>query len=160
MALSDYLGRTFDVLAFRGARAAGEILLTQSLFSADAPGEICVGIQKLAQRWLLHFATPKGSLPYDPEFGTTFMTAALNGQLMTETDVQAEFNFAAIDAQRAMAAEETDDDPADEKLQGASLDKIIIDQDSVSIRVFLQSQAGATRTAILPVPVLPMSLGV
>ena len=92
----DYLNRRFDVLALQGAQSRGEVLLNQSIFSTGNSGQICTGVQKLAQRWALEFLTIRGSMPFHmSERGSDFMTWLRHGRIRTEFDVTSYFNFAA-----------------------------------------------------------------
>ena len=54
-----YIGRSIDVLAFRGGQRAGDVLLEQSLADQFSTGEICTGLQKLAQRFILALLTER-----------------------------------------------------------------------------------------------------
>jgi hypothetical protein len=64
MSASQYVGRVFDILALRGAVTRGSVNLSQTLFDATTSGEVCTGIQKLAQRWALEFLTIRGSMGF------------------------------------------------------------------------------------------------
>lgn len=151
MSVADYAGRTYDVLAFRGAAARGEVRLDQSLFGADAAGTICTGIQKLAQRFVLELLTERGSLPYSPARGTTFMTRLRQGRLRSEADVFVAFGFALNDLELSLTAEEAGTDPDDERFASASLDKVFIEPGVVVLHVTVLSRAGTARKVILPV---------
>ena len=84
---SDYAGRKVDILAFDGAYTDGTFELTQGLYGASQEsGKVCSGIQKLAQRWLIEFFTPLGSVPYLPARGCNFINQSRSGRLRTETD--------------------------------------------------------------------------
>jgi hypothetical protein len=150
VSVADYAGRTYDVLAFRGAAARGEVRLDQSLFGTDA-GTICTGIQKLAQRFVLELLTERGSLPYSPTRGTTFMTRLQQGWLRTEADVFVAFSFALNDLELNLMAEEAVTDPDDERFASASLDRVFIEPGVVVLHVTVWSRAGLARKVILPV---------
>lgn len=154
--IEQYVNRRIDVLAFQGAAPRGEALLEQQLFGNTA-GEVCTGIQKLAQHWLLEFLTAAGSCRFLPDRGTQFMPRLVSGGLQHETDVQVEFNFAAATASRNLAVSEPANAPTDERLQSARLTSIVISAGSLILHVELTSQAGETRAIILPVPVAPVT---
>jgi hypothetical protein len=69
MALIDYARRKYDFLSLQNVNTARETKLGLALYSEDTAGKLCVGIQKLAQRWLLEFLTEIGSMPGLPTRG-------------------------------------------------------------------------------------------
>jgi hypothetical protein len=147
--------RTYDVLAFRGAAPSGEVRLEQSLFGPDDVGEICTGIQKLAQRFVLEFLTEKGSLPHLANRGCTFMTRLRTGLLRTEADVFIAFSFAMNDVELNLTAEEDGSEPDDERFASANLDRVLIEPGLLTLRVTVRSRAGTSRQPILPIATVP-----
>lgn len=145
----DYIGRTVDVSVFRSAVVNGD--LSMSLFGDDG-GQVCAGIQKLAQRWLMEFGTDVGSMPYEPNRGGNFFRLASSGQLLTELDVYQAFNLDADNHRRYLINEETDDDPDDEKFLDAELTGIALSPGVMSLQVTLTSRAGLSRPILLPIP--------
>ena len=146
-----YLGRQYDVLALRGAVAAGSVELTQSLFDGAVDGEICVGIQKLAQRWILEFLTENGSMRFQPDRGCRFVTDLKTGRLRTIADVVTSFGFSAFTITNNLQLEETDEMPDDERFDRAELVETTISGDTVSLRVRVVSLAEDVREVILPI---------
>ena len=151
--ITEYAGRTSDVLAFVGMKEQGDVRLKQELVATGESGALTTGIQKLAQRFLLELLTEKGSLIYEPNRGTFFITRFRMGLLRTSQDLYSAFSSAVADAKIQLAQEESDQDPPDERyfsaeLLGASL---LGDQASLSIR--LTSQAGDSRVVIYPLRV-------
>lgn len=153
--LLDYRDRTVDALAFQGMSTFILQVLEQALATADNPGKIVTGIQKLVQRWLLEFFTEEGSLLYLPLRGCRFMTMVRQGRLRTTLDVQQEFRLAQVSIRRNLAAEETADDPEDERFDDATLEQVAVTPDMISIRVRLLSLAGTNYTFITPLGVTP-----
>lgn len=147
---ADYAGRRYDVLAFRGARAEGDVLLDASLFDDEEAGVICVGVQKLAQRFVLEFLTVLGSIPYDASRGCRFPLLLMQGALRTETDVFTEFDFSMIDVSRNLRGEEADDMPDDERFAGAELENVSILPGFLQLTTRVLSLAGTSRKVILP----------
>lgn len=151
--LTDYIGRTYDVMAFAGPQAIGEKLLDQRLFGGNSgEGTICTGIQMLAQRFLLEFLTPQGSMRYLPSRGSRFMQFLREGRIQSEIDAFSVFSFALGDVQSNLLAEESDTDPADERFQGAELLSVTFAPGFLSLKIQVTSRAGDTRKVILPVP--------
>lgn len=151
MSIADYAGRRYDVLALRGAKAQGEVPLDMSLFDAHTYGEICVGIQKLAQRYTLEFLTETGSMPFRNDRGCQFMRDFRLGRLRTEADVVTSFEFSDMDVKARLQAEEDDTWPDDERFARAELTKIIVTEPTLALYVSVVSLAGADRKIILPI---------
>lgn len=148
---NQYAGRQYDVLAIRGAVAAGDVELSQTLFDSERDGEICVGIQKLSQRWIMEFLTELGSMRFQPTRGCRFVTDLRRGRLRSQEDVVTSFGFSAFTITNNLQLEETDDMPDDERFDHAELVEIVVAQDLVSLRVNVLSLAGGAREVILPV---------
>jgi hypothetical protein len=158
MTLADYANRRYDFLALQNIKPTGNSQLGLSLFADDGVSQICVGVQKLAQRWLLEFLTERGSMPGLPERGTDFMTLVRNGQLRTEAAVIVAFNFAAYTARVNLNSEEDATWPDDERLRDAELLAISFLPGYANIRIAISSRAGTSRTVILPVATLPQTI--
>jgi hypothetical protein len=153
--IADYEGRTVDLAAFvRVETRRGQFML-QSLASGKSGGFVVAGIQKLAQRFLLKLLNDAGSTFWDSEDGCAFLQDARRGRWRTVADVQQSFASALLDVKRQLLAEETDDDPNDERFSSASLTNVVIGDLSVSVRVSLTSLAGTTYAFLTPIPVLP-----
>lgn len=151
--ITDYLGRTVDLLAFQGQQPAGVVLLTASLAQEGQGGEICTGVQKLMQRWLLEFLTEQGSMTYLTARGCGFMAALRAGQLRTLVDVEQAFFLSAKQIESNLRAEETPALPPDEAYGGVDLNSVTLDSDRVAMNITLLSLAGTSRKVILPINV-------
>jgi hypothetical protein len=145
--------RTYDVLAFHGAAARGEVLLDQSLVASG--GSVCTGGQKLAQWFTVELLTARGSLPYAPERGTRFLPELVAGRLRSETDVLVAFGFAVGDIRASAAQLETAATPDDERLAAATADRVVILPGVVRLHITITSRAGAARSITLPVATTP-----
>ena len=156
MAVSDYAGRNIDVLALRAQPGDAEAALEQTLFGNN-PGEVCTGIIKLSQRWVLEFLTLAGSMPFLPKRGTDFVRAVQFSWLHTEADVQTQFNFGAALVRQNLLTEETENTPDDERLKTATLTRIGITPAALILTVSLLSRAGELRDVLLPVTVAPVA---
>jgi len=158
---TDYVGRQFDLLALQGAQPVGDTLLAQTMFSGFDAGEVCTGVQKLAQRWILHFLTERGTMPYNQNDGTDFLTRAKQGAWQVEEDIQEDYEFAAADVDLYMRREETDDmNPEDRFAEATLLELALLPDRSVSLTIQIDSQAGTSRKVILPIPFSPITTGV
>lgn len=157
---TSYVGREFDLLAMQDAAPVGEALLAQTIFSNEDAGQVCTGVQKLAQRWLLHMLTDRGSMPYNADDGTDLLAEARRGVWRIEADVIESYDFAAADVALYMAREEDDSmHPEDRFDHDELLSVALLPYSSVSLSVAIFSQAGDSRKVILPIPFSPITVG-
>lgn len=155
MSLTDYAGRSYDFLALQNIKARGDSKLGLALAKQGADTYICVGVQKLAQRWLLEFLTERESMPGLPMRGTDFMTRVRQGRIRTEAALQAAFAFAEYDARINLQKEEEITWPDDERLAGVNLLSVTFLPGYANLRVGITSRAGVSRDIILPITTLP-----
>lgn len=150
--IADYQGRKFDILAFQPRKTSTE--LTQSIADDSSGGLICVGVQKLAQRWVLEFLTPRGSIPYKTDRGSTFINRLVSGEIRTDVDVSSFFSMAASEIRPNLINEDALTDPDDEKFSRAVLDSFSFSSDGkLILQVSVYSVAGTAREIILPISV-------
>ena len=155
MGLQDFAERKYDFLALQNVNTLRESKLGLVLYDEDNNGKICVGIQKLAQRWTLEFLTEKGSMPGLPNRGSDFMTLLRQGLLRTQLDVTQSFNAASLRTRVTLQTEEYEDMPNDERFDDAELLSVAILPGYLNMRVMITSLAGDERAVILPVATLP-----
>lgn len=155
MSLQDYATRRYDLLAFEGVHPEKESRLNLLLFSKKNSGQICAGIQKLAQRWLLEFLTERGSMIGKPERGCEFMRLVRTGILRNQTDVFYAFSDAETVIQQNLRQEETDTMDDDERIDSATAISISFLPGYAQLRIEITSLTGNTREIILPVSTLP-----
>jgi hypothetical protein len=153
-----YDNRVYDFLALQNVKQSGETQLGLELFTAANSGLICIGVQKLAQRWLLEFLTETGSMVGLPTRGTNFMTLVRQGRLRTTAAITAQFHFAAHVARLTLSAEENDTWPDDERIAEVKLQSIAFLPGYAKLYVLVASRAGDTREIIMPVSTLPKNL--
>lgn len=150
----DYTGRSVDQLIFQGVEVTGDQLVDPSWGTA---GEMCTGVQKVAQTWVSLFLTDVGSIPHDLTRGSSFMPAVRMGRIQVDEDVEAEFNLAADKVRRTMDQDAADvgNLPDDERLDEAVLLSfdISLEESRLYLRVNIRTIAGDDRTIFLPVPV-------
>lgn len=150
--IADYQGRKFDILAFQPKEYSSE--LDQSLASVNSGGLICTGIQKLAQRFVLEFLTPAGSIPYKPNRGSSFITDVRQGRVRSNVDVVAYFASAVAGLAANLISEDLETDPDDERYEDAVLDGFSLTTDGkLVLNVSVTSAAGSSRTVIMPISV-------
>lgn len=158
MSLQDYVNRKYDYLALQNTKKIGEAKLGLELFTLQNNGQICTGIQKLSQRWLLEFMTEYGSMPGRPTRGSGFMTAVRQGRIQNTLAATSEFETAAILVRQNLQNEEYEDMPADERFTSTELVAVAILPGYLQLRVKINSAAGDSREVILPVSTLPTNV--
>lgn len=152
----DYLNRKVDYLAFDGAKPdnGGEAKLTSSLIVDGGSGALTTGIQKLVQRFLLELLTEKGSLQYQPDRGTLFITYARTGYIRTTAQLISAFNSAELDVANNLRLEENfNTDPLDERYESANLLSATLNGDTAFLSIRVNSKAGESRSVIYPLRV-------
>ena len=157
---TQYINRVFDLLVLQGATRVGAAQLQQMIFGPDASGEVCTGVQKLAQRWAMKFLTIAGTMKYLPDEGTDFVQLLRQGLLRDEAEVQSAFIIAAVQVRNSMLAEENDNMHDEDRMGNATLKNLGITSDWISLTVEIKSLAGVAREVILPIPYLPIKTGV
>ena len=155
MATTDYQNRKYDFLGFRGAKATGDQRLDMALYSETDSGQICVGVQKLAQRWSLEFFTELGGLRGLPDRGSDFITALNSNTLRSENDIFTAFALTDLDIARQLQNEEYAGMPDDERFVSATLTSVIFYPGYLNMHVLITSRAGDTHNVILPIATLP-----
>lgn len=155
MSLQDYVNRKYDYLSLQNIKPIGDAKLGLELFNKENNGKICVGIQKLSQRWLLEFMTEYGSMLGAPDRGSSFMTAVRQGRIQNALTAAAAFEAAAMTIRRNLQNEEYADMPDDERFNNAELLSVAILPGYLQLRVKINSVAGDVREVILPVSTIP-----
>lgn len=150
--IADYAGRTIDVLAFQGVVAKGHVRLVQALALEGESGRVTTGANKLAQRFLIELLTERGSMPFWPARGTTFLLEVSRGQVRTVTQLFAAISRGLLDARRNLTSEETDSDPDDERYGSAEVLSVEISDGTAKVFLRLQSRA-ADAKLILPIEI-------
>jgi hypothetical protein len=156
MAASDYLGRTADICTFHGAKPGETVLLRQSFFPASgAPGGTAVvGLQKLVQRFLVVFNTPRGSVLLDEDWGTDFYRVLYGSVYRTRSLIERAFAQAALQARQILVDEEFGL-PDDERFTSATLTDVVFnDNGSISLSIRLVSRAGESYLFIEPLALM------
>lgn len=152
----DYADRRADMLAFRGMFPAStdrEQLLAQELVRPGDGGALIAGIEKLAQKVLITLFKKTGSCIYRPRDGCRFMIDAELGYWRTAADVSLSFVSARYDVRQQIQADESPDDPDDERWGSLILNGVTLFGDTVTLRMTLLSLAGTEYTFLSPITV-------
>lgn len=153
--LAAYEGRSVDLALLQGLTgAASGPPLALDLAADGGSGEAVAGVWKFAQRWLLRFQTELGSKRYSPDDGCAFFTRSRSGLFANDADVAGAFGLSAIDVARQLRAEETDDDPDDERYGSVTLQGTLLTPGVLRLDLKFVSRAGDSAELLLPVPVL------
>ena len=99
----------------------------------------------------MELLTEQGSILYAPERGTTFMTEARQGLLNTQLDVCGAFAEALEQIAVNLIGDEVATDPPDECFGNATINSIAVSPGLAKIYVTLTSQAGASRSVLIPI---------
>jgi len=151
MAVSDYTGRTVDLLLAQGASTAGGMQELSPGLNWDEGGQITTGIQKAAQFFLVTFMTEKGSRVQDTDFGTKFIGEVRRAN-MTDAFMEIVFREAAEDVLDQQNRAQDADAPDDEVLTDAELISYTsATQSELALTVELVTVAGTSRTVIVPI---------
>jgi hypothetical protein len=149
--ITDYAGRTVDLLAFQAAQTNGVAQLVHALVMPSESGNLIAGVNKLAQRWLIEMLTEAGSIPYLPTRGTILMRELRLGRVRNAVDAEQTFYFAANEAKQTLLAEESTTTPDDESYGSVVLNSAVVSGSALVLRVTLNSLAGTSRTVLLPI---------
>ena len=155
MASTDFTGRTVDLLIFQGVQEFGNQPITTGWGIA---GQLCTGIQKVAQSWAILFLTDRGTVLYEPTRGSGFLNAVRSGRIQVDEDIPAEFAIASAQVARTMALDASNSDVAledDETLDRAELLDYDLERNTslLRLKVRLHSLAGDSREIFLPISV-------
>ena len=151
---TDYSGRKKDVSIMRGTDPTSKFSQGVTLEFGKVSA-YCAGIQKLIQQYMVLLLTAIGTQPAHPDFGTTFYTQIIKGNVSNKSDLIHKFNFAnltAIEKIKSYQQGKTDI-PEDEQLDTALLDDVIfVSRDQVNLRITVKSNAGDEVEFLMPIP--------
>jgi len=113
------------------------------------------GLDKMAQRWLLIFLTPRGSDIYDPSYGTDFHLVK-ESAVNDESYIQNLINASISDTNEALSAyQQTEGELREsEEFYTAELQDIIFSKERQSVDVYIKivNSQGDSRILELPTP--------
>ena len=135
---------TYDMAIFVPGRPS-----QMQLWNAD-PGLVVTGIVKLAQRFLLTLLTPVGSMPFSPTLGTRLIPTADQGNINSDLTARMTMLFAIAGTPIQLRAEETAEDPPDERFLDAEILSVSFTSREIRYSLTLTSLAGTTREVTLP----------
>ncbi len=111
--------------------------------SDQAQGYRVSGPAKLGQRYLLELLTVPGSLLANRSRGSSFALAMSRRNFTSESDLLTAFTAAQPDLLANLQGEETDQDPADERVRAAVVRHITLAAGRLDLTVLVVSRSGA-----------------
>lgn len=148
--VQQYKGKTVDFLLYDGAQPAGDTQVIPALVQDGQSGALIAGPAKLAQRFLLELLTEKGSLAYDLNRGTFFITQIRSGIARTSADLFQIFASSELDLRTNLRLEDDASFPADERYDSSELLEASFIGDTISLRIKISSAAGDSREVLFP----------
>lgn len=154
---TDYTGRTVDLEIFQTENPPAAIKELSLTLSDAGQARRVTGLQKLAQRYMLTFFTPKGSVPLRSAYGTVFMLVVAQGLLQSRAAVVQYFDFANMDCGQQLIFQDRSPEglrtPEDERYANSYLLDYAVDTGAAKLylKVKLESQAGESYVFVLPV---------
>lgn len=136
-----------DIKAFH-IQSDGQVV--QALANEETSGEKVDGATKLTQKFWILLMEQKGSVPYLPSQGTSFMNRFLTGQFVDEADVFVNFAAAMVDIRPQLVNSQTINDPADEQYVRGVIEKVFITVDEIDMQVRVETQESEGTTFLLP----------
>ena len=124
--------------------------IAQRLVGFNDAGILVSGTQKLAERFTCRLLTRKGSIPYLPKQGCSFISNLRISGMFTEGDIFTSFAAAMLDLKPSLSAEESASDPSDERFATAILTKVTVTGELLLLTIQVISQAGGTINTTLP----------
>ena len=153
---SNYINKPIDLTAWHGVKPDVTVQLSPELFSTDTNSSVCTGMQKLIQKWLSIFLTPKGSVTFDKNRGTDFMIDIFSAS--TENEVYKIFILSNVDAVAQIRAEENNEAPEDEQIQSVTLTGLSLFLGNLSMDIKIVSKSGENAKIIVPIDTNPLML--
>lgn len=138
-------------------RKPGGGIMDASIIPNGTGGFGIAGYAKLVQRFLMELLTELGSVSFDSNKGTNFLTDARLGKWRTSRDVAQSFAAAELTARQNLKADETPTTPADEVYSSASLLSASVNGDQVVIHVQITNGAGQSGVQLVPISLIPPS---
>ena len=148
--VNEYVDRTLDLATYHGIQPVGNARLVEALAPDDASGAIVTGVQKVAQRFLVELLKEQGSMPFRPDEGTVFLTEAKEGRFQTQADVLGAFARGVVEARRVIQADESEDDPPDERFVDAEVLEVFVAPGTAVVKFRIVTAAGSDRQFIFP----------
>jgi hypothetical protein len=145
-----YKGKTVDFLLYDGAKPKSEVQVIQELVLPGQSGALITGPLKLAQRFMLELLTERGSMIYNLNRGTFFMTQIRAGLVSTPADLFQLFASSELELRNTLKLEDASSMPADERYVSADLLDVTLVGDTASLQIRIDSAAGTSREIIFP----------
>lgn len=125
--------------------------VVQALATPLNNGYLVSGPLKMVQRFLLELMTPKGSMTYLPNRGSSFVTSLARGAA-SSMDVLSYFSAAMLDVHANLDEEDEAEGavPDEERLASAEASEIVIMPGTVRLKIALRNRAGSSFNVSVP----------
>ena len=134
-------------------------LTVYGLVDDEGKSQAIEGVIKAAQKFAMVFLTEQGSMPDDPERGTTFLTDLRFGVVRTEFDVVSSFTNAVAQALDYFAEIQADAElPDDERIVDARLNTFELDAPRIIVNIVVTTAAGDSAEVVAPIDVLNIEI--
>lgn len=156
---TNYSGRQADLEYLQTVdKPRGTIPVSRTVGARQPKG--VAGLQKMLQRYVVLLLTRIGDVYLKPEQGTRFIEQLIRGGGRSRGYLSTAFAFASVDVISQMRHDDSQEDlfgviPDDEQISIARLLNYEVDvlSRTLSLRIYLESQAGPGAEYIVPVPV-------
>lgn len=146
---------TYDVAAFQ-TNINSPAPVPQELWDlAGGDGMLITGIVKLCQMFLLEIFTVRGSMPFEPDRGSSLLTFVRTGKIRSDIDAHVYFQYAVQEVKQNLIAEEDANTPDDERLSSVEVLSVAFTYEQLTYRVKLNSVAGSSRVVSVPLTTTP-----
>ena len=139
---------TIDLVIFQGP---GQLGSEQPVTLSLSPGMTTTGIFKLGQTVIYLLCTKLGSVNFDPNCGTNFLSAAATGQISSNQDILLQFQLAKTQILDYLESTQNESTPDSERLSNLILDNFSLTQDTLTMYITLTSIAGSATKVTLPI---------
>ena len=134
-------------------RADGGVFATQALADSMDSGRTVVGMEKLAQRFLLELLTPTDEIAQET-MGCPFIDRLTTGNFSSESDVFVAFSSAAGLVVSRLKEAETADDPDNERIASVRAVSLTLANGAMRLAIRLTNQAGTASNLTVPLDFL------
>lgn len=152
--ISDYVGRKRDISIMQYPDASIPDTQTVDIEFGKNP-RFCAGIQKLVQKYTIVLLTNIGSQQYYPEFGANFLHKLKAGISPVDSIAMSQMfslaNYQTVVLLRAYQIGKPTI-PKDERIDNASLKKLVLYGGYAAFDIKILSEAGDTLDFLVPLP--------
>jgi len=144
---TNYTDRTVDLLITGSTTLNKEVPVSLAI---DTP-KLTTGLQKTIQRFIVLILSAEDTTSLFTDYGSSFMTAVLNGSIINEIEANAFFSASVISTLNYLNKYVTADTPLDEQILSADLLNVSFSGGKLILDVRITTKAGSAITVYLPI---------